>query len=121
MSLTSVNLRHLFVVGIIASFVDFPPSLQEIFDEACDKGATGQSGRMMRNEIQSAAAAGRGRLTNECDCVGPADEMGRPCMRMTESARNGNTGCLRMRLLREVEGQHEQFSSRVLDFDTAPF
>ena len=33
--------------------------------------------------------------------------------------RSGNTGGLGMRVLREVEGQHERFFSRVLDFHTA--
>ena len=33
--------------------------------------------------------------------------------------RTGNTGRFGMRVLREVEGQHERFSSRVLDFHTA--
>ena len=50
------------------------------------------------------------------------EQMRQLCMRITEIKRlirNDNTGCLRMRLLREVESQHERFSSRVLDFDTA--
>ena len=34
-------------------------------------------------------------------------------------APNGNTGCSGMRVLREVEGQDERFSPRVLDFHAA--
>ncbi len=48
--------------------------------------------------------------------------MRQPCQRITDIERlirNGNTGCFGMRVLREVEGQHERFSSRVLDFHTA--
>ncbi len=33
--------------------------------------------------------------------------------------RSSNAGRLGMRVLREVEGQHERFSSRVFDFHTA--
>ena len=43
-------------------------------------------------------------------------------MRITDIERllrNGNTGRFRVRVLREVEGQHQRFTSRVLDFHAA--
>ena len=48
--------------------------------------------------------------------------MRQSCKRITDIERllrNGNAGCSGMRVLREVEGQHERFGSRVLDFHTA--
>ena len=38
---------------------------------------------------------------------------------MKQLARNAGTGGSGMRVLREVEGQHQRFIPHVLDFDTA--
>lgn len=45
--------------------------------------------------------------------------MRQPCMGITEILGLVRAGCFRMRLLREVEGQHQRFRAGVLDFDTA--